>query len=136
MKVLVCGGRGYRNEQEAFKALDILYSSENGPITLVIQGGAPGADSLAHKWADKNGIPNKTFPAKWNDFSEPCIIGQGQYGKYNKLAGSKRNKQMLDEGQPDMVFAFPGGSGTADMVKQAKKSNVRVMEFLKLGGVT
>jgi hypothetical protein len=28
---------------------------------------------------------------------------------------------MLDEGQPDALFAFPGGSGTADMVERAEK---------------
>jgi hypothetical protein len=35
---------------------------------------------------------------------------------------------MIDEGKPDLVVAFPGGRGTADMVKRAKKANVEVIE--------
>jgi hypothetical protein len=27
---------------------------------------------------------------------------------------------MLDEGKPDLVVAFPGGRGTANMIKQAR----------------
>lgn len=31
---------------------------------------------------------------------------------------------MLDEGKPDLVIAFPGGRGTADMVNRAKVSGI------------
>jgi ABC-type sugar transport system substrate-binding protein len=35
---------------------------------------------------------------------------------------------MLDEGKPDIVVAFPGGTGTADMVRRARKAGVVVIE--------
>lgn len=35
---------------------------------------------------------------------------------------------MLDEGKPDLVVVFPGGTGTADMVRRAKKAGVEVIE--------
>jgi hypothetical protein len=35
---------------------------------------------------------------------------------------------MLTDFSPDMVVAFPGGKGTADMVRQAKAKNFRVVE--------
>ena len=38
-----------------------------------------------------------------------------------------RNARMLAEGKPDLVVAFPGGRGTADMVAQARKAGVRVV---------
>ncbi len=36
---------------------------------------------------------------------------------------------MLDEGKPDIVLAFPGGKGTANMVRQAKKAEITVVEI-------
>ena len=41
-----------------------------------------------------------------------------------------RNQKMLDEGKPDLVVAFAGGRGTADMVRIAKRSGVEVREIL------
>lgn len=36
---------------------------------------------------------------------------------------------MIDEGKPDMVVAFPGGAGTADMVRRAKAADIPVVEI-------
>jgi len=47
---------------------------------------------------------------------------------HGKAAGPIRNQQMLDEGRPHLVVAFPGGTGTADMVRRAKAAGVPVME--------
>jgi UDP-N-acetylmuramoylalanine-D-glutamate ligase len=33
---------------------------------------------------------------------------------------------MLKEGRPDLVVAFPGGKGTANMVAQARAAGIRV----------
>jgi hypothetical protein len=35
---------------------------------------------------------------------------------------------MIDEGKPELVIAFPGGSGTADMVRRARAANIPVIE--------
>lgn len=86
-------------------------------ITEIISGMARGADSLAAEWATKFGFPLQKFPADWK--------------KYGKAAGSIRNQQMLDEGKPDLVIAFPGGTGTRDMIKKANKAGVRVIEVGK-----
>lgn len=51
-----------------------------------------------------------------------CIITQ----KYGKSAGPIRNQTMLDDGKPDLVLAFPGGRGTADMVAKAEKHGIPV----------
>ena len=42
--------------------------------------------------------------------------------------GHIRNQQMIDEGKPDLVVAFKGGTGTADMTRRAKKHNIKVIE--------
>lgn len=80
----------------------------------IIHGGATGADSAAGDFANVHFCQELCFPADWN--------------KYGMSAGPIRNKQMLDEGCPDLVVAFPGGKGTANMVAQAKKAGIKVIE--------
>jgi hypothetical protein len=54
-----------------------------------------------------------------------------QWAKYGKKAGTIRNCQMLNEGHPDIVLAFPlpGSIGTWHMVKIAKKAGVGVIVY-------
>lgn len=136
MKVLVCGGREFgkvnnqnadggaqsREELERRKAErrfvnDTLtqISNRRQRITEIIEGGAPGADTCAFWWSKMHGIKARTFRADWD--------------KHKKAAGFIRNQQMLDEGKPDLVVAYPGGNGTADMVSRAKKAGVEVIEL-------
>lgn len=111
MRVLVCGGRDYSDREAVFAALDEL-----APLAI-IQGHADGADALAREWWYKR--PNTCagelacYPADWK--------------KHGKAAGPIRNQQMIDEGKPDLVLAFPGGHGTADMVRRAKRAGVKVL---------
>lgn len=111
MRVLVCGGRYYEDEQRVFEALDELSG-----VSEVIEGGAKGADFFAKSWAKIRNIPRRTFPADWD--------------RLGKAAGYIRNKQMLEEGKPDLVVAFPGGKGTANMIKLAREANVEVIEIV------
>lgn len=110
MRVLVCGGRDFENKMFIFDYLDDFHSTR--PIEVLIEGAAKGADELAGTWADMRGVQHLSFPANWN--------------KYRAAAGPIRNKQMLDEGKPDIVVAFPGGKGTANMVEQASSYGVPV----------
>jgi hypothetical protein len=43
-------------------------------------------------------------------------------------AGPIRNARMLEEGKPDIVIAFPGGRGTANMIEQAHAAGVEVVQ--------
>lgn len=117
MKVLVCGGRDFNDSLTLGSWLGGIHKN-NGPITLLIEGGARGADFMAREFAKWAGIPSKTFPADWDT--------------HGKAAGHIRNKQMLDEGKPDLVVAFEGGKGTANMVKQAQAAGVRVLMATKI----
>jgi hypothetical protein len=92
MRVLVCGGRDFTDQTFASGALDGIWRAR-GEFDLVIHGAARGADTLAQNWADEMGVCCLAFPAKWKEH------GRG--------AGPIRNQQMMDEGKPDMVIAFP-----------------------------
>jgi hypothetical protein len=111
MRILVCGGRKWSDTKSVYKCLDIFHKQE--PINVVIEGNAHGVDRIAGYWARKNNIDNLKFSADWN--------------KFGKRAGPLRNKQMLNEGRPDLVIAFPGGRGTKNMVELALRQDVPVM---------
>lgn len=112
-KVIVCGGRNFKDYERVQRELDFFHG-EYG-FAEVIHGCANGADTAAGRWAKEEGIKVREFPADWN--------------KHGKAAGPIRNKQMLAEGQPDLVIAFPGGKGTANMISQAKAAGLRVEEI-------
>ncbi len=111
VRVLVCGGRDYADHERAFAVLDDLHARR--PIAIVIHGGARGADALADAWAMERGAISQAYPADW--------------ATHGKGAGPIRNAIMIAEGKPDLVVAFVGGKGTADMVAKAKRAGVQVV---------
>ena len=113
MRLLVCGGRSYSDRQKLFAALDAIHAAT--PVTVLIHGGASGADTLAGEWAALRGILVQVFEADW--------------GSHGRAAGPIRNGAMLKEGRPDLVAGFPGGPGTKNMTSQARTAGVRVVEI-------
>ncbi len=83
------------------------------PITEVVSGGAAGADSDGEIWACELNIPVRRFAADWD--------------KHGKAAGPIRNAEMAD--YAEALIAFPGGKGTANMVKQAKKKGLKIWDW-------
>lgn len=123
MRVLVCGGRAYKDQLRVFDELQSLWAgrSTKDPEFVVIAGDAAGADQFAHQWArivcGHGDTRDVQYAAGW----------KWKNGKLlNPEAGPIRNQRMLDDGKPDMVLAFPGGRGTADMVRRAKAAGVEV----------
>lgn len=113
MRVLVCGGRDFSDS-------DFLHETlrEIPMITGIIHGDAYGADRLADDWARAMGIP-----------AHPEPVTDALYQKYGRYKAPKiRNQRMLDLHKPDVVVAFPGGGGTADMVRRAEKAGVPVID--------
>lgn len=115
-RVLVCGSRTYTDVEELTWLLDTLHLAD--AFSVVIEGEARGADTLARQWAEARGIPVEAYPADWE--------------RYGKAAGPIRNRQMLDEGHPDLVVAFPAGrladtKGTLNMVSTAQARSIRVV---------
>jgi len=109
----VCGGRDYRDAAHVDKVLQQIGAEQ--PITVLIHGAARGADQLGEAWGLKQGLQLEAYPADWHT--------------YGLSAGPRRNQEMLTKGKPDLVVAFPGGKGTADMVRRSKRAGVRVIEI-------
>lgn len=112
MKLLICGGRNFTDMDKLHNAIIKLPFEP----TIIIQGGARGADTLAKNWAELNGIHYATVPALWKYF--------------NKAAGARRNQAMLIL-KPDYCLAMPGGVGTADMVNKCKAACITIWEPYK-----
>jgi hypothetical protein len=108
VKVLVTGSRDWTDYEPIF---DRLSACDAG--TVVIEGGAPGADRLASHAAWNLRLDHQRFPADWK--------------KYGKAAGPIRNLAMLDE-SPDLVIAFQrnGSRGTQHTVDEARKRGIPV----------
>lgn len=111
-RILVCGGRDYVDRKTLFEVLNVEHSANT--IILLIHGGASGADRLAGEWADVMGVP--------------CAVYNADWVKHGRAAGPIRNLQMLNLECPHLVIAFPGGRGTADMVRQAIANGVPVRQ--------
>lgn len=110
MRVVVTGGRDFWDKTKVYEVLDSLEG-----VKVLAQGGASGADMLSKAWARSRGVSVREFPADWEEFG--------------RSAGPRRNRAMLQEVNPDLVVAFPGGRGTANCVETAKSLGFEVREI-------
>jgi len=74
---------------------------------------ADGVDGIGERLAVILGVNINRFPADWH--------------RHGKSAGPIRNKQMAE--YADALAVFPGGKGTANMVKQAKEHNLIIFDY-------
>jgi len=119
IRVVVFGGRHYENEANVLATLDKIHKEYT--ITQLIEGGASGADRHARLWAQINKIHYVTVPADWKS--------------YGKDAGGIRNGWLLDL-KPDLAIGFPGGKGTANMIRQVKVRRVTLYLVDDFGNIT
>ena len=111
-RVLICGDRNYTTWEKIKAYLDTLDSG-----TILIDGCARGADSLAGNLATGRNWGIMRFPAQWD--------------KYGKAAGPIRNQEMLDYGKPTLVVYFhddiENSKGTKDMITRGEMANIKVI---------
>lgn len=119
--VLVCGGRYYNQSAVVESVLSRLEKLiqiyiEYGNRVTIVTGGATGADALAASWASSCADRAlRQFHADWKSF------GRG--------AGPIRNSLMLSEGNPRIAVAFPGGKGTADMLRKLNSHRIPTLKI-------
>jgi hypothetical protein len=112
MVALVCGSRNWTDEFTIAKRVRELPEG-----SIIIHGGADGADAFAHDQAHRNGLHTAVVLPLWD--------------KYGRAAGPKRNHAMLDL-RPDLVIAFSTGSqGTQTTIDEARRRGISVEVFGK-----
>lgn len=83
-------------------------------ITSVLNGCAPGVDSLGAAWAESIGMPVIPYPADWK-----------KYGQYR--AGPIRNTQMALNADA-LICIHHGTSGSLDMARKARQAKLLIHE--------
>ncbi len=143
VRIGVTGGRNYTDKVRVAETLgriiEIMAIETFGrpelllPLTLVY-GCATGADTLASAFAISRDWKLDPFPADWPNCGALCPMDGGRHrrkrrdgSRYCPIAGHLRNQAMVDSGL-DVLVAFPGGTGTADMTRRARKAGVRIVE--------
>lgn len=107
MKVAVIGSRdfyGYDLVKETLSTID---------ITLLISGGAKGADSLGEQYANENNIETLIFKPDWK--------------KHGPAAGPIRNTDIVNNANIIVAFWDGESKGTKDSITKAEKLNKEVV---------
>ncbi len=108
--VLFCGSREWTDRARIRADLERLPEG-----SVVIEGGAPGADRIAREEAEALGLHVATVRARWDFFG--------------RSAGYRRNEAMARL-QPEFVYAYPLGEsrGTRQMIQIAERECIQVRE--------
>lgn len=124
--LIVCGGRNFCDtlfEKDCIEQTIAKFKLQKNN-TVIMSGGARGADTIALEWAHANEWNAMRVPAKWGDMG--------------RSAGMARNLEMLElavrmhaEGSQVIVLAMPGGVGTSGMVSFTK-SHMRYHPFISV----
>ncbi len=108
MKVLVTGSRKWTDYDAIYNRL-----AELPKDTIIIEGGANGADTLARTAAYRLKLDRVRCKAKWD--------------VHGRAAGTIRNRMMLNL-KPDLVLGFriDQSGGTTDCLDEAKRRGIPV----------
>ncbi len=115
-KLAIIGSRGF----DCYGTLSIQLRDIKDKVSLVVSGGAKGADSLGEQWANENNIPTKIFKPDWD--------------KYGKRAGYVRNKDIISECDACIAFWDGESKGTQHSFKLCEELNkpLKVIKYKEL----
>lgn len=110
--ILFCGGRDCTEESHGDAIRVAVFRLTRGSV--VLHGGAPGADTLADFYTRKLAKERELHVARVDAL----------WKVWGKSAGPRRNRAMLLI-RPDFAFAYPtGGPGTEGMLELLAAANI------------
>jgi hypothetical protein len=113
MKIAIIGSRNFSDWGLVASTLEPYL----GKVTLVISGGAKGADFLGERWAKLNDIETLIFPADWD--------------KFGKRAGYLRNTDIIKNCDLCIAFWDSVSRGTSHSISLCNKYN-KPVEIIKI----
>lgn len=130
--LVISGGRKFTHYAAFFGVLaeHILALSGKGVQAeriVIVEGGAPGTDALAKRFAQSiNGLRHRQFPAAWDNLDAPgAVIRRTRDGRaYNAKAGHDRNLAMRVVAQEVIAFWDGISPGTGEMVRACEKAKI------------
>ena len=117
MKVALVGGRKYTHKGEFYRLVDRAHARFS--FSLVISGGAQGADTLAYLWSIDTGLTFTCFPPKPED---------GYPAKF-----FRRNVRIANLCEMMIAFPDPNSSGTYHALQKAY--DLKKQTFVVLNGI-
>jgi len=110
MKIAVVGGRKFSNYALMKRTLDLEQP------TMIISGGADGADTMAYNYARSRGVPFVAHPPLQE---EKRSMGFAR-------AAYRRNTRIVAMSEKVIAFPDPNSKGTWHAVKLAKRMGIPV----------
>ena len=135
MKIIIAGDRTCID----YSLLEKAVQKSGFDITEIVSGGARGVDALGESFAKVNQLPCTVFSADWKNIKQPGAIVKTRKNpwtkkneKYNANAGFFRNEEMAKYAD-GLIALQPNGptSGTQNMIKLAKKYNLKIYIYEK-----
>ncbi len=108
--VIIAGSRSFRDYNKLKTKCDALFA--NKKPTVIISGGAPGADTLGQVYATERKIPCIIMPPNWDNLGEK--------------AGYVRNEEMLEKADALVALWDGQSSGTAHMIQISRRKEIPV----------
>ena len=112
MRIAIVGSRNFNDYEVLKTALESLKKK----ATLIVSGGAKGADSLGERWAKENNIETLIFLPDWE--------------KYRKAAGFIRNQEIVLNCDVCVAFWDGQSKGTLSTIELCKKAGKEVVVVL------
>ena len=113
MRLAVIGSRKFNDYRTLCVIIEEMMKYFD--IDTIVSGGAKGADSLAEKFANENGITMDVYPADWD--------------KHPRAAGFIRNKEIWDNSDLGVAFWDGKSRGTSHSFDISKKQNKQLFIF-------
>lgn len=124
MRVIVCGGRHYDDEdaiRDEMERLHYWYGTEE--VVTIVHGASRFWDRASRRWIGADYLASKVAV----EFGMGVEPHRADWERYGRPAGPIRNREMASLGA-ELVLAWPGGSGTADMVNAAREYGIPVWD--------
>lgn len=114
MRVIVAGSRDIICTTEI---LNWIIEEYRFKPSVILSGGARGADRIGELWAEQNGVPIERYSPDWN--------------QYGKRAGMIRNDYMAQRAD-SLIALWDGQSpGTKNMIERAKKRGLKYHVWMR-----
>ena len=116
MKVIVAGSRNFIRFSDVLDAIELFREEDEWEITELVSGTARGVDMYGERWASKNNVPIKRFPADWKN--------------HGRSAGIRRNRLMAEYADA-LVAVWDGSSrGTRHMIQTAYQKGLPTLVYV------
>lgn len=116
MKLIIAGSRHLTDKVELIDQILRRLPFGDQQITEVVSGCARGIDTEGERWANRNNIPIKRFPADWD--------------KYGRSAGPIRNQQMAKYADALLLIWDGQSPGSRNMLQVAEDEDLTIINYV------